>query len=309
MFHQTLERVINTLKVKFVNIQYKKVLKPVQILKEKSPHHKLIISHKGRIQIEVTGKIFTIRPSQLFFLPADTVANITYGHNPIAQIDLKDTDKDINNYIESAVPEELPQLTDSFSVIDFDIKAYNAIDFFKFVELPPFEIESNNLMDTAVNNILKESNSNELGSHNLLNSNMMLLVIMLIRYIVEQKLFLQKISSRINALMDNRLIHIFSYISNNLKGNLSNEAIGNLVGVSREYIGQLFKHTTHMNLQEYVKIVRISKATELLMTTNKKVQEVARECGIEDDAYFCRIFKKLLGLTANQFKKRHQKTR
>ncbi|MDC7227239.1 MAG: response regulator [Spirochaetales bacterium] len=64
----------------------------------------------------------------------------------------------------------------------------------------------------------------------------------------------------------------------------------------------IFKQESGYKFTEYLTKVRLSKASELLKTTNKQTSEIALEVGYNDSHYFSYIFKKVNGITPTQFR-------
>jgi transcriptional regulator GlxA family with amidase domain len=55
---------------------------------------------------------------------------------------------------------------------------------------------------------------------------------------------------------------------------------------------------------EYVQTLRLEEAKQILETTDTAVEAVANEVGYEDPSYFGRLFKRTVGLTPAQYRKR-----
>jgi AraC family transcriptional regulator, L-rhamnose operon transcriptional activator RhaR len=93
-----------------------------------------------------------------------------------------------------------------------------------------------------------------------------------------------------------------------LKGNHSREIkLENLpftAFLSRNYFCKLFKEYTGMTTMEYVQKVRIEEACMLLKETDLKVIDIASEVGYSDVKFFNQIFKKSLGRTPREYRKR-----
>ena len=53
--------------------------------------------------------------------------------------------------------------------------------------------------------------------------------------------------------------------------------------------------------------VRIRKACELLSDTNYPIAQIAPMIGYEHSTYFFSIFKRMIGLTPAEYRRRHQK--
>jgi len=73
------------------------------------------------------------------------------------------------------------------------------------------------------------------------------------------------------------------------------EELAELCGVSRFYFCRIFKEATGMTAMSYLTQCRLKMADVLLQTTDKKIGEIAWECGFEDESYFGRIYKKHRG--------------
>ena len=97
---------------------------------------------------------------------------------------------------------------------------------------------------------------------------------------------------------------IFEFIKDNLEADLSNKQLAKVVGVSEDYVGQYFKMLTGINPQDYIEYQRMEKAVVLLRTTKKSIQDVGKNIGYKDTAYFCRRFKMMFSITARKMRNR-----
>lgn len=95
---------------------------------------------------------------------------------------------------------------------------------------------------------------------------------------------------------------IRQYVMENYAENLSLEQIGTDLGLSPKYMSRLFKQKTGKNLTDYINEVRISKAKEILITTNMKIGDISAMVGIESRATFLRVFKKMEGIAPNEYR-------
>lgn len=75
-------------------------------------------------------------------------------------------------------------------------------------------------------------------------------------------------------------------------------------GLSPTYFSNVFKEVTRMRLQDYLIQTRLDKAKNLLSGINLKVKQVACEVGFSEPNYFCRTFKKKVGLTPTNWRLR-----
>jgi two-component system response regulator YesN len=74
------------------------------------------------------------------------------------------------------------------------------------------------------------------------------------------------------------------------------------LSVSR--LAHRFKEETGTTLIEYLTWVRISHAQQLLTETTKSCQKIADEVGYNNQSYFSRAFRRVVGITPRQFRRR-----
>ncbi len=74
------------------------------------------------------------------------------------------------------------------------------------------------------------------------------------------------------------------------------------VCLSKNYLGQLFKKQTGISIVEYIHRIRISKAKELMDTTEMKIFEVAEAVGYADQHYFSSVFKRFSGISPSDYR-------
>jgi AraC family transcriptional activator of mtrCDE len=172
------------------------------------------------------------------------------------------------------------------------------------LDISSFIIQKNDTIITILNQINDESSSLEVGNTRKINVLTELLIIEIIRYIINNQLFLEQFVTKSSYLKDPRLINIFGFIKENLEADLSNRQLAKVAGVSEDYVGQYFKLLTGINPQDYIEYQRMEKAVVLLRTTKQSIQTIGKNTGYRDTAYFCRRFKMMFGITAGQMRKR-----
>ena len=110
-----------------------------------------------------------------------------------------------------------------------------------------------------------------------------------------------------NVYTNNELIdQIKIYIQRNYQKNLTQEFIASLFYLNRSYLSQLFKKKTGQKFVDYLNDVRIEKAKDLLVTSERKMYIIAKSVGYDNVKYFFRIFKKKTGISPEQFRLRHK---
>ena len=73
-------------------------------------------------------------------------------------------------------------------------------------------------------------------------------------------------------------------------------------GISEEHFCRMFKKHTGYRPFEYVNLVRIQNAKELLVYTDMSVAEISAQCGYESHSYFSMLFKKYVGDTPSHYR-------
>ena len=91
-------------------------------------------------------------------------------------------------------------------------------------------------------------------------------------------------------------------IQYDLTADLGLKTIAQKLNVNSSYLSTLFRTECGCTLTEYVTRERIDRGIYLLQRTEKSVQEIAAECGIQDANYFIKLFKKLTGLTPGRYR-------
>lgn len=102
--------------------------------------------------------------------------------------------------------------------------------------------------------------------------------------------------------------NIKTYIHKNLNKNLTLDKISSMFFLNPSYCSHLFKEKTGVNFIDYVNNARIEKAKELLVTTDEKVYRIAKTLGFDNTKYFFRLFKKLTGVTPEQYRQMNKAT-
>lgn len=100
-------------------------------------------------------------------------------------------------------------------------------------------------------------------------------------------------TSRSDALIQS----IHNHITANLAGDLSLQTIADAFYVNPAYLARLYKKQTGGTLGEEIVYRRIALAKRMLLRSEYKIAEIAKDAGYESAAYFTRVFKKREGVT------------
>jgi transcriptional regulator GlxA family with amidase domain len=80
-------------------------------------------------------------------------------------------------------------------------------------------------------------------------------------------------------------------------------------GVPERTFKRRFRQATGLSPLEYVHTLRLEAAKHLLETGDRPVEAVAEDVGYEDAGFFGRLFRRQVGLTPAQYRKRFRTMR
>ena len=78
--------------------------------------------------------------------------------------------------------------------------------------------------------------------------------------------------------------------------------VAELVQVHPVSLARAFRRTYHCTVGEYVRRLRIEFACQKLASSEEPLVEIALSSGFSEQSHFCRIFKRLTGLTPSQYR-------
>ncbi len=97
------------------------------------------------------------------------------------------------------------------------------------------------------------------------------------------------------------------FIRANYKKKITLRNISKIVYLSPYYLSHIFKKETGSTILNYLTKVRIEEAKGLLENTDKSTTQIAFEVGYPDQSYFCKVFKRVEGVTASEYRKKIQR--
>jgi two-component system response regulator YesN len=98
------------------------------------------------------------------------------------------------------------------------------------------------------------------------------------------------------------LKNAIEYIQENYYKDLNMATVSNHISMNYTYFSQAFKQYTGESFVSYLKKVRISKAKELLKTSEFKVYEVGEMIGFENAKHFHRVFREMEGISPVEYR-------
>ncbi len=295
-------KIIESLGVRFIKAKNIKILQPVTIENYYDVENTIMVVHKGEIRFgsekEVVGE------GEALFVPGGKTVPLSYGKGTPVALSNEDFISKKENYFQSVDVKDIDNIeVDCFSYVNLDAKVFDSVNFFASLDIPPFIVNSEKI-NQLVKNILHENVSELAGKERVVKLTTEYLVVEVIRFILENRLFVEQLATNSTYFKDPRLIDIFGFIKENLEGDLSNKVLANVANVSEDYVGQYFKMLTGINPQDYIEYQRMEEAVNLLRTSKKSIRDIGKEVGYKDTAYFCRRFKMMFGIPAGKMRRR-----
>ncbi|TDQ57384.1 AraC family transcriptional regulator [Mesocricetibacter intestinalis] len=172
-----------------------------------------------------------------------------------------------------------------------------------FNNLP--EVVVLNLQEAALQPLLnilkKEALSAQLGSANITDALLSVLLTLLIRtYLKQDK---AQLNGLLNGLRDKRLSNVISAVIGNPEKNWNIAALCQTAGVSRAQLMRLFSQQIGISPHGFVNHIRLQKAARLLRHSQQSILAIALNCGFQSETNFGKAFKKYYQLTPGQYRK------
>jgi AraC-like DNA-binding protein len=113
----------------------------------------------------------------------------------------------------------------------------------------------------------------------------------------------------LGAIFDPQIGTALSAVHNCVDSPWTVESIATVAGMSRSAFAARFKELLGQTPLEYVTEWRMQKAIQLLEQRDKKLIDVARSVGYESDAAFSKTFKRVVGSSPGEYRKRGSEER
>ena len=119
--------------------------------------------------------------------------------------------------------------------------------------------------------------------------------------------FIDSVYNLQDSLKITRIKPAVEYIDANYDRHLPLAEIAKAAHLSVSRLAHLFKDEMGMTIIDYLTKVRISHAKHLLLSTDDNCTQVCFEVGYNNQSYFTRTFKELVGMTPRQFRENNRR--
>lgn len=122
--------------------------------------------------------------------------------------------------------------------------------------------------------------------------------------ILYQNLKPQNIHNKTISPYEDTFKTMVTYISKHYSEKIALGDIANAANIGKTLCAKIFKKYSSKTPGEYVIHYRITKSMELLANNNLSITDIAFTVGFTSASHYTEIFKKLIGCTPNQFRKK-----
>ena len=110
-------------------------------------------------------------------------------------------------------------------------------------------------------------------------------------------------NSRYSSAVTRSILNVKNFVDAHYQEPINSTEIARNAQMSYGYFSRCFHDIIGVSFSDYCSQIRISHAKELLLNTDKTVQEIAFLTGYNNEKYFSRIFKKLTNVSPSEFRK------
>jgi AraC-like DNA-binding protein len=193
---------------------------------------------------------------------------------------------------------QLPNNLSIYQMFHFHHEIEATEEFYEYFE-KLHKVNPNMLLPAKDPKIYQRINSNnwnnsiEDAERSLITSG--LLYLLLSKFIDKVKIDLEKGDA-------NPILAAIKHIHTNLNNEITISNLAEMSCLSTGHFTKKFKEITQLTPLDYINKQRIEKAQLLLHTTNQPGSFIADACGYKSNAYFCKIFKKNIGISPNAYR-------
>ena len=153
--------------------------------------------------------------------------------------------------------------------------------------------EFNGILENLLRLANKKSTDSELLSSHLLNS-------LVTRILTDDN---DQTTNELDTITD-KLQQVKDFLDKNFQNKIPLDMIADEFFISKYHMSREFKKAYGITIANYIIAKRITHAKELLRFSDLQIEEIGQKCGIKDNSYFNKIFRKFEGMTASDYRKK-----
>ncbi len=116
--------------------------------------------------------------------------------------------------------------------------------------------------------------------------------------------FIKNIQEQLDNFCDReKMQEAIAYIAKHYNQDFNMAVVSNHVSMNYSLFSLTFKQYTGSNFVDYLKQIRMAKAKEYLQKTDKRIGEISKCVGYENEKHFMKMFKALYGVSPTEYRK------
>ncbi len=97
-----------------------------------------------------------------------------------------------------------------------------------------------------------------------------------------------------------------SFMQEHLHEDISRDDVAKVACLSPSHFSRVVKHTFGQSFTELLTQMRVDRAKEMLIRTEKSLIQICLDCGFNDQSYFTKVFQKVTGHPPGEFRRRQR---
>lgn len=110
-------------------------------------------------------------------------------------------------------------------------------------------------------------------------------------------------TARTSGSKKQNLQQIKEYLDAHYDQRITLDGLAERFYINKFYLTRVFKEQFGQSVTNYLMQLRITQAKRLLRFTDRSIESIAQECGLEDANYFSRLFKKVEGIPPGEYRR------
>ena len=232
------------------------------------PHYEIYYMKEGRCRYFIDDRSFDVESGDLIFIPKGVIHRTNYTTATHSRL--------LINFTDDYIP-------------------YDIVDKFKESKYLYRSREIATNIEIMFDKIEQEYNHTDEFTKSLLYCHTAEILYLILRYP----------GSLEEATTGNELIDgIVRYMNSNYMTDIKLSSVAKMKSISQEHLSRTFKSCTGLGFNEYLTLVRLRRAEEMIRDDHDKtISEIAYECGFNDGNYFSYKFKKMYGMSPIRLRK------
>ncbi|MFC5403101.1 AraC family transcriptional regulator [Cohnella soli] len=155
-------------------------------------------------------------------------------------------------------------------------------------------------MNLICNAIANEYHSSKIGKYSVIRSKV---IEALVLYARSHSTTILTHFNNQNANMKKSDWDIIQFVHTNYLNELTQDGLCKKFDASPAYISRLFQKVLNTHFLDYIHILRVRRASSLLLTTEMSILDISVDSGFESFRTFSRVFKEHTGMSPRTFRK------